>query len=201
MSFTSPSQPRLILASQSPQRRAILETLGIPFEVKPANIDEAAIQDPSPFVRAGKLAKAKAEKIQAENPEAIIVAGDTFVWIANHLMYEKPQDLAEAKKMLLNMQATTITVITGVCYLDPHREVARNEIAVNKARFRELSESEIEYYINTQPVTTWSGGFSPAYLAGMALFAEVTAGSFTAFTHGLPIERVAVWLRSSELLK
>ena len=194
------STPRqLILASQSPQRQAILATLGIPFEVVPADLDEKAIQDVDPLKRAEKLALAKATAVQAQFPEAVVVAGDTFV-VFNDQTLEKPVDLDEAKQMLTLVSGKEVVVVTGVAFLDPSHQIQHVQAVTNQAVFRPLDPLEVERYVTTQPVLTWSGAFSPAYLEGMALFAEVKNGSFTAFTHGLPLELVAKWLRESLVL-
>lgn len=183
---------QIILASQSPQRQAILATLGLPFTAQPADIDEQAITAPTQQLRAQKIAQAKASKIQTLNPEAIVIAGDTYV-VHQDRVLEKPKSLAEAKEMLQYQSGKTLEALTGVCYLDAVHHIEHRETIVTEFTFRELSEAEIDYYVASEPVLTWSAAFCPAYNSGMALVAS-SSGSFTSFTHGLPLEVVATQL-------
>ncbi len=185
---------QLILASQSPQRLAIFKTLGIPFEVVPSEIDEKAIQDGDSFKRAEYVAVAKAQAIQKKYPEAIIVAADTYVVLDGQTL-EKPSTKAEAKAMLKQQSGQWLTEVTGWCYLDPNQELQSGFCEVG-VLFRDLSSHEIDRYVAEQPVTTWSAAFCPAYVEGAALIAEIE-GSFTAFTHGFPVEEIVPLLRRS----
>lgn len=189
---------QIILASQSPQRRNLLASLGLKFEVIPAAIDEQAIQHADPVIRAQLVASAKAEKIAAQFPQAIVIAGDSFI-VCHGQTLEKPQSSQEAKHMLQTQSGQWIEEFAGVCYLDPTTSVKLVETGRGRALFRSLSQSEIDYYVANNPVTTWSAGFSAAYDAGMALF-ERLEGSLTAFTHGLAIEVVTAGLRRSGVL-
>lgn len=188
----------IILASQSPQRQAILATLGVPFTAQPADIDEQAITAATQHLRAKKIAQAKAYKIQALNPEAIILAGDTYV-IHQDRVLEKPQTLIEAKEMLQYQSGKTLETVTGFCYLDAVHQIEYAETISTIFTFRELSETEINYYVANEPVLTWSAAFCPAYNSGMALVAS-SSGSFTGFTHGLPLEVVSEQLRLSGMM-
>jgi len=190
--------PKLILASQSPQRKIILETLGIPFFVLPANIDEQAIQSVSEKDRAKKIALAKAQKIQLKNPNSIIIAADTYTWV-NQRAYEKPATIKEAKQMLREQSGKSGMCFTGFAYLDPINSIIFNQTAVTKLVFRNLSEQEINHYVTQNPVTTWSAGFCPAYPAGLALISQLN-GSNTGFSHGLPLEMLVPLLKKSKLL-
>ena len=90
---------KLILASQSLQRKIMLATLDLPFSILPANIDEQVIKAKSEKDRARKIALAKAQKVQLNNPDSIIIAADTYTWV-NNRAYEKPATKKEAKQML-----------------------------------------------------------------------------------------------------
>ncbi len=187
--------PKLILASQSHQRRSILETLGIPFEVVPAHLDEAGLTDPDPAERARRLAVAKVEAIAELHPDAIIIGGDTYV-LSDGVILEKPNDLQEAAGMLRRISGSTITAVTGYAYLDPAKSDVSSGVESVKVKMRELSSVAIDRYVESEPVTTWSAAFSPAYDTGIALVASID-GSCTAFTHGLPLEKIAPLLSHS----
>lgn len=186
---------KIILASQSPQRRALFRTLNIPFEVIPSNLDESTIQDVDLINRAEKLARAKAEAVAQKNPDAIIVGADTFI-IDGNTALEKPKTKEEASVMLQRQSGKALHEVTGFCYLDPTKNIIYSTAVITEVTFRNLNKQEIDHYISTQPVTTWSGGFCPAYPEGMALIAKIN-GSFTGFTHGLPIEELVPQLRKS----
>lgn len=188
-------QPEIILASQSPQRQKLLASLGLKFKIVPADIDEKSVIAPSLSSRAEKIAAAKAAKIAMIYPEAIIIAADTFT-VLNGQVYEKPETLNEAKNMLKNMSGQSIQDYTGLCLIDPARDLIKLETVMTVATFRKLSDLEIDRYVANNPVLTWAAGFSPAYDAGMGLIAKV-AGSLTCLTHGLPLEKVAKFLTQS----
>jgi septum formation protein len=177
---------QVILASQSPQRRVMMETLGVPFQAVPAHLDELAITAPTQVERAAAVALAKAQTIAALYPNAVVLAGDTYV-LFNDTALEKPRSLEEALQMLRTQSGQQLVAVTGVAYLDPEHHIVENTTIQTEFAFRELSEAEIERYVTTEPVVTWSAAFCPAYATGAALVAH-TNGSFTSFTHGFPLE-------------
>ena len=189
---------QIILASQSPQRRRILETLKINFEIKPAGIDEQSITASTQADRAEQVARAKAEAVSDQHPQAIVIAGDTYGLHQGQVL-EKPKTNQEAEKMLSVLSGQEMTALTGFCYLDPQKEI---DVSLTKkvwVKFRPLTSGQIHNYVQTEPVLTWSAAFSAAYDSGIALIAEIK-GSLTAFTHGLPLEEVARCLGQSQLL-
>mgnify|MGYP001562034266 FL=1 len=195
---------RIILASASLQRKNLFEALNLPFEVIAADIDEHAIRDPDPKKQALLIARAKAERVAARE-QGIIIAADTFGVYQNKIL-EKPRDKEEAAAMLHALSGNTAMAYTGFCYLDPRasggagadREHGINETALAETEFtvRELTTDEIARYVEIFPVTAWSAAFSPAYPYGMTLIASIR-GSFTGFTHGLPMELLIPLLRRS----
>lgn len=189
--------PTIILASKSPQRKNLMQSLGIEFEVVPADIDEQAVVAADPIKRAELIAQAKAEAVQQQFPEAIIVAADTYI-ILNGEILEKPNSLDEAREMLSKQSGRIATEVTGFCYLDPKNKIEKSAVAKAKVEFRELSQAEIENYVTTQPVMTWSAAFCPAYDSGATLIKSIS-GSFTGFTHGLPLEELIPLLQQSKV--
>ncbi|HEX7017986.1 MAG TPA: Maf family protein [Patescibacteria group bacterium] len=191
----------VILASQSPQRKALMETLGIPFEIMPAALDEKAITAATQVERAEKVARAKAEVVSqqlADAQPAIIIAADTYV-VDGEAALEKPESLDEARDMLRRQSGRTLVAYSGFCYLDQTHGIDYSTTVKTESTFRELSDEEIDRYVTTQPVRTWSAAFSPAYVEGMALVAAVN-GSLTSFTHGLPMEELIPLLRQSGVI-
>ncbi|MBT3249320.1 MAG: septum formation protein Maf [Candidatus Pacebacteria bacterium] len=189
---------KIILASQSPQRRNLMKSLNIDFEVIPADIDEQAVVAADPKVRAGLVAEAKAREVQKKYPQDIIIAADTYIVLDGETL-EKPVDLEEAREMLRKQSGRSMSEMTGFCYLDLKSGIEVVTTAVAEVEFRELSEAEIEQYVTTQPVMTWSAAFCPAYDSGATLIKSIN-GSFTGFTHGLPLEELIPLLQQSKVL-
>jgi septum formation protein len=179
---------RTILASQSPQRKIILKTLGFDFEVIPAHIDEGAVKYDDLKSRAENIARAKAKAIAKDNLEAVIIAADTYPVFSGEAL-EKPATKKEAIEMLSTLSGQKFESYTGWCVLDKEGGVDKSGVAVTETIFRKLSQKEIEHYVQTQPVTTWSAAFCPAYHEGASFVADIK-GSLTGFTHGLPLEEI-----------
>jgi septum formation protein len=138
--------PRVILASQSPRRRELLTLVGIAHEVRPADVDESVHPGERPKPHAERLARAKAAKLAAEEPDAIVIAADTIVVIDDDFM-SKPVDAAEAKAMLHRLSGRVHAVMTAVAVARGDRiESAVEEVEVE---FRPLDDAEIDRYIAT----------------------------------------------------
>lgn len=188
---------RVILASNSTSRKQALEGLHIPFEVIPSNIDEKQIRDPDPVVLAEKLARAKGEFI-AQKEGGIIISADTFCTVNNAIL-EKPNTLDEAKNMLRLLTKYKAKAVTGFCYLDKKNTIDFSTAIVTEFTFRNLSETEIDYYVTNFPVLTWSAAFSPAHTEGMLLL-DTISGDVSSFVYGLPMVKVVELLRKSGVL-
>lgn len=186
--------PRIILASASPQRKKLFEALNLPFDVVAAGIHESAIRDPDPKKQALMIARAKCDAV-AEREHGIIIAADTFCVYEGKIL-EKPRSKDEAMEILTALSGSTAMMYTGFCYLDRERGIDETALAETAFTFRELTADEIARYVEIFPVTTWSAAFSPAYPYGMTLIANIN-GSFTGFTHGLPMELLIPLLRRS----
>lgn len=117
------TKSRVILASGSKNRQALLNLLGIPFEVIPSYIDEKSILEENPIKKVQKIALLKASQVASQH-EGIIIAADTFAVIKNK-HYEKPIDLDEAKRMLLELSGQTLKSLTGICIINTARHRTR----------------------------------------------------------------------------
>ena len=134
----------LLLASTSPQRRAILTQLGIPFDVAAPRYEETEMPgaDPIELVRAHALGKARS--LVADAGERPILGVDTTVSLGNEL-FGKAADESGAKAMLSRLSGHTHEVISGLCLLGDGWEELAHE--VTRVTFRTLSEREIEAYL------------------------------------------------------
>lgn len=176
---------KIILASQSKNRKKILKTIGVPFRVIVSDFDEKKIKERNPKIRAKKIALAKAKKV-AEKNEGIIIACDTFTLCQNKIL-EKPKDLDEAKKMLRQLSGNKTTCYTGFCFLDTNNQTVFSKTAITEVIFRDIDEKEIERYVKVFPVTDWAAAYAASELYVLGIIKSVS-GSLTGLTHGLPTE-------------
>jgi septum formation protein len=147
--------PRLILASRSPQRRAILDQLEIPFEVRIADVEELAAGPPGEV--AVENAYRKAAAVAADAPDALVLGVDTIVTLGSR-MYGKPPDETAAQATLQALSARQHAVISGLCLL--HQGHARTAVATTLVEFRRLDDNLIEWYLATGEWQGRAGGYA-----------------------------------------
>ena len=137
--------PRLVLASTSPRRTAILDMLGIPHEVLPGSVPEDYQADETPQAHVERLARAKALRGAAERSGCLVVAGDTVVVLGDGVL-GKPADAEDAVRMLLRLSGRTHSVHTGLALAEPngalHSLVSTTEVAF-RAFDRELAQAYV----------------------------------------------------------
>jgi septum formation protein len=146
---------RLTLASTSPQRRAILEQLRIPFEtVAPAYVeDDPPGAEPAGLVRAHALGKARSAHAEGR----VTLGVDTTVQLDRRL-YAKPAGAADAARMLRQLSGRTHTVLSGLCLLgDGFEEVGHDSTTVV---FRPLTAQEIADYVATGEWRSRAGAYA-----------------------------------------
>ena len=159
----------LLLASTSPQRRAILEQLGLPFEVVAPRYDERddAGLAPPELVRAH--AAGKARSVAGEAGERPVLGVDTAVVIEGRVL-GKPEDEADAAEMLETLSAREHVVVSGVCLLTPSWEAIGHEETL--VGFRELTPRDIAAYVRSGEWRGRAGGYA-IQGRGAALVAHV----------------------------
>ena len=139
---------RLILASASPRRRELLAQAGFSFEVSPAHINEDLRSGEDPIGYVVRLAREKSETVYAQmkDAEAIVIGADTTVTLDGHIL-AKPDDAADAARMLRLLSGRTHRVITGVAIAS----AAGVEVAaeVTGVQFLTLNDEEIAAYVAT----------------------------------------------------
>jgi septum formation protein len=177
------SDPLIILASASPRRKFLLEQAGLSFSVIPASIDENAFSHLSPkrFVRV--LAEQKADRISEHYPESWIIGADTIVLI-NGLVLGKPASRREAKTMLSRLSGKTHTVLTGYAVCCRNKKRRFSDTVQTRVKFKELSNKEIEWYLDTREPYDKAGAYAIQEL-GTRLVRRIS-GSYTNVV-GLPV--------------
>ena len=146
MADAPPAAP-LLLASRSPQRRAILEQLGIPFDVVEPRYDEVPppeLADATEVVR--KHAQGKARSVATGAGGRLVLGVDTEVVLQGRI-FGKPADVSEAEQMLEELSGKTHVVMSGLCLLTPGWEVVEHE--GTRVTFRELTPRDLAAYLET----------------------------------------------------
>jgi septum formation protein len=136
---------RLILASASPRRARILESLGLSFEVRPADVDESLLPGEGPRAAVRRLARRKA-LVAPRKPDDCVIAADTMVVLGSRIL-NKPEDPEDARRMLKSLSGRAHTVMTGVS-VAWGQEVA-TVVDLTEVRFRKMDEGEIARYVRT----------------------------------------------------
>jgi septum formation protein len=174
----------LILASASPRRSELLSNAGIPFTAEPAHIAEEPLSGEQPLQYAQRLARDKARAIFARHSDNVVLGADTIVVVDEHLL-EKPQDAADAVRMLRLLSGRAHQVITGVCLIAPGYD--QTEAEITEVRFSELSEREIAGYVETGEPMDKAGAYA---IQGMASrWVERIDGCYFNVV-GLPVPRL-----------
>ena len=186
------THPLLILASASPRRAELLRELGMSFEVIPADVPEADHEQLTAAELCQINAYRKARVIAKRFPAAVVLGADTLVTLGT-TTFAKPTNLADAQRMLWQLQGRTHTVVTGVCllHLAAHRcRIFAEQTAVT---FRQLDAMQIDEYLRRINPLDKAGAY--AIQEHGAMIVKSISGSYSNVV-GLPVERVQPILES-----
>jgi septum formation protein len=152
-----PPAPPLLLASTSPQRRQILEQLGLPFDVVPPRYEEAEAPkgDAVELVRAH--AAAKAGSVADEAGERPVLGVDTAV-VLDGRIFGKPVDAGGAERMLEQLSSRVHVVVSGLCLITPGWQVV--EHASTRVAFRPLTPRDLAGYVASGEWRDRAGGYA-----------------------------------------
>jgi septum formation protein len=152
----SPAPP-LLLASRSPQRRAILAQLGLPFAVVAPAYEEQPLAGRDPVAGVREHALGKARSVAGGAAERPVLGVDTDV-VLDGRVYGKPSDAADAERMLDALSGRTHEVVSGLCLLTQAWEEVGH--AVTRVTFRELTPRDLATYVATHEWTDRAGGYA-----------------------------------------
>ncbi len=183
---------KLVLASSSPRREEILKQLKLKFTIVPSKINEEDFKDDDPISLVRKLAVEKAKSVSNLVEDALIIAADTVV-VYNDQILGKPKNKSDAKRMLKMLRAEKHKVITGVAVVNSQDGEVHVEENVTDVKMIDLTEAEIDTYINTGEPMDKAGAYAIQGLG--ALFVEEIQGSFYSVM-GLPIHQLAKLLNN-----
>jgi nucleoside triphosphate pyrophosphatase len=137
--------PRIVLASKSPQRRALLDALGIEFEVQHPAVEEEVEGEPRELVVRNALRKAEA--VAADRPGALVIAGDTEVVIDGEVLGQ-PESEDEARAHLQRLSASEHHVLGGLALVGPRGDQEpRTGVDLSTVAFRELDDTLLNAYL------------------------------------------------------
>lgn len=184
----------LILASNSPRRKELLSGINVGYEIRtPPDMDESYANDTPPEKVAEFLARKKAAAcLPGLKEDELLITADTIV-LLNDKVYGKPMDNAEAMRMLRELSGQTHRVITGVCLTSTKKQVAFSD--TTRVTFTELSDEEIEYYVERYSPLDKAGAYGVQEWIGYVAVKHIEGSYFNVM--GLPIHRVYEELKSS----
>jgi septum formation protein len=184
--FSAMNLPMLILASASPRRSELLRQVGLEFQIIPSCATEVHCEQ----VTAAELCKTnayrKARVVSKKYPDALVVGVDTLVALGTRI-FGKPANLAEAQRMLEELQNQTHQVVTGVCLIHlrgHHQKVFAEQTDVT---FRPLTSEQIRHYHEQVNPLDKAGAYGIQEKGDILV--ERISGSFTNVV-GLPLERL-----------
>jgi len=176
----------LILASSSPQRKKLLEQIGIEVRIVPPEIDEVRNENVSFEEWVCQLALAKAENVAKHFRSGIILGVDTIVVLGDKI-FRKPRNDEDAKNMLRELSGTTHKVITGLAIIDILTKNTLVEQVTTEVTMKKLSEAQIAGYVMTKEPLEKAGGLC---IQGRgAQFIERINGCYTNVI-GLPLAKL-----------
>lgn len=184
----------LILASGSPYRRELLARLGLPFEAWSPDVDEGAKPAEAPRETAVRLARVKAEAAAARTPEAWVIGSDQVADLAGEPL-GKPGTRDKAREQLRRMRGRTVRFHTGLCLLQGASGQRFEHLETTEVGFRDLSDAEIERYLDREPAFDCAGSAKSEGL-GIALLDRLHGDDPTALV-GLPLVALAAMLRQA----
>ena len=182
----------LILASASPRRKWLMEELGVPFSVQPKNVDEIYPETLKREEIPVFLANLKASAFSEEELEGkIVLTSDTIVWLGDREL-QKPTDLEDAKRMIRQLSGSSHEVYTAITVRTSEKAIS--DFDRTEVHFRELSESEIEFYVDKYQPLDKAGAYGIQEWIGYIGIEKIEGCYFNVM--GLPLRKVYKALNS-----
>ncbi|HRQ97279.1 MAG TPA: Maf family nucleotide pyrophosphatase, partial [Candidatus Accumulibacter phosphatis] len=184
--------PPLILASTSPFRRELLARLGLPFATANPAVEEAMLPGETPEDGALRLSEAKAHAVAGAHPAALIIGSDQVACLDGRV-FGKPLTHDNAVRQLQTMRGRQVSFFTGLCLLNARSGRAHRRGVPTLVTFRDLSDTEIERYLQLEQPYNCAGSARSEGL-GIALIARIDGEDPNALI-GLPLIALCDLLR------
>jgi len=189
-----PSYRKLILGSTSPYRRQLLERLHLAFEVVAPEVDEAPLANETPQQLASRLAMSKARAVAAQFPACVVIGSDQVAEL-NGQALGKPGNHARATAQLQRMRGRTVIFQTAVAVVCQDSHFEQLDLAQVKVKFRDLTDLEIEAYLQAETPYDCTGSAKSEGL-GIALLESIDNDDPSALV-GLPLIRTCRMIRAA----
>lgn len=180
----NPLMKKLLLASSSLYRQALLRKLGLDFSSCAPDIDESPVRGESPANLVKRLAEAKAEKLAAIYPDHLIIGSDQVASFQDQIL-GKPGNFENALAQLQLCRGESIEFLTGLCLYNPETGQRQTSVETYKVRFRKLSDQQIRNYLLRETPYDCAGSFKSEGL-GISLF-DALEGEDPNTLVGLPL--------------
>lgn len=185
---------KLILGSTSPYRRELLARLRLPFEVAAPDVDETPQASETPGQLASRLAMAKALAVAAQFPACVVIGSDQVADLDGQAL-GKPGNHARAVAQLRQMSGKTVIFQTAVAVVCLETGFAQMDLAPVKVKFREITDTEIETYLQAETPYDCAGSAKSEGL-GIALLEAIDNDDPTALV-GLPLIRTCRMIQAA----
>jgi septum formation protein len=186
--------PRLVLGSTSVYRRELLSRLRLPFEVEPPHVDETPLPGEAPAALARRLAAAKAAAVAQRHPDAVVIGSDQVADLDGEGL-GKPGNHANAIAQLRRMSGKVVIFQTALTVMRQSTGFVAHDLAPVRVRFRQLSDAEIEAYLQAEQPYDCAGSAKSEGL-GVALLEAIDSDDPTALV-GLPLIRTCRMIRAA----
>lgn len=182
----------LVLASASPRRKWLMEELGVPFSVQPKNVEEVYPDTLKREEIPVFLANLKADAFSADEVEGkVVLTSDTIVWLGDKEL-QKPEDLEDAKRMIRQLSGTSHAVYTAITVRTSDKRIS--DFDRTEVHFRELTEEEIDYYVDKYKPLDKAGAYGIQEWIGYIGIEKIEGCYFNVM--GLPLRKVYEALNS-----
>lgn len=183
---------QIVLGSSSPFRKELLQKLIPEFDTCSPDIDETPRPDETPEKLVERLALQKAQAVAKQFPDALIIASDQ-VSVLNGIINGKPGNFERAFQQLKTSSGNTVTFFTSLCLYDARTNQSQLVVEPFHVHFRELTDVEIERYLEKETPFNCAGSFKSEGL-GISLFKKLEGDDPNALI-GLPLIKLAGFLR------
>ncbi len=185
---------KIILATTSPYRRETFGYLGIPFEAEGSDVDESQLERNNPEELVRNLSKLKAEAVAKSHSDAIVIGMDSVTYFNGQIL-EKPKSKEEDFQRLKAFSDKSHQFYTGIHMINTGSDKMLSKIVKTNVLMRELSEEEINKYLNEDPnFNTYALGYDPVKHYS-ASFVKKIEGSYYNLLGGIPLETIVEMLR------
>lgn len=178
---------KILLASNSPRRKQLLQMIGLKFTIKDSGFDETGSLDLDPIQLVEYLSFQKAQSVAIKHADAVVIGADTVVVLDKHII-GKPKNSADAKRILRKLSNKMHLVITGYTIIDTATTRRVTNSVTSKVFMKKIPEKQIESYVKTGEPLDKAGAYGIQGL-GSILINKIEGDYFNVV--GLPIKELS----------